>query len=583
MDKDQVADILAQIGILLELKGENPFKSRAYQSAARTIEALNEPLETIVAEKRLHEIKGIGEALQEKITTLVSTGALPYYEELKNSVPAGLVEMLALPALGPKKVKALHDKLGIESIDQLEAACQEGKVAGLAGFGEKSQSRILEGIQFHRSYASHYHLSTALALAEPILDALRQQPDVIRCSTAGSLRRWKEVVGDIDFLASSKKPERVIEFFTSLDPVISVSAKGETKATVILQGGVQADLRVVSDRQYPFALTYFTGSKEHNIVMRQRAIQRGLRLNEYGLFKSKEETRDPKLLVSCSSEEEICKTLGLAFIPPELREDAGEFDAAEKGEIPKLLEWTDLKGSLHNHSTWSDGRNSLGDIAQHMEDLGCSYWGITDHSRSSFQANGLDAIRLQQQVREVAKLNEKLSDQGKEFQLLSGTEVDILSGGKLDFPDDLLAELDVVVASIHQGFSQKEAEMTRRLVAAAENRCVHMLGHLTGRLLLEREAYKVNQRAVIDACAVTGTWIELNANPYRLDMDWRLWHYARGKGVKCVINCDAHRHEHAGFLRLGAGIARKGWLTKKDVINTLPLRELKQQLLKKRS
>ena len=580
MDKEQVAEILAEIGTLLELKGENPFKTRAYANAARTLEGLSEPLEKIIAENRLGEIKGIGDALQKKITDLVTTGKLAYYDELKASIPAGMVAMLQIPGLGPKKIKALHEKLQIESIEQLEQACKEGRVATLDGFGEKTQTKLLEGIQFRRTYASRHHLSDALALAEPVLESLRGHPDVIRCSTAGSVRRFKEVIGDIDFLASSKKPAAVIEFFTSQPGVLSVSAKGETKASVVLTGGIQADLRVVSDAEFPFALAYFTGSKEHNIVMRQRAIQRGLRLNEYGLFQSTEETRDPKLLVACKSEEEIFARLELPYIPPELREDHGEFAAGEKDALPRLLEWTDLRGSLHNHSNWSDGRSTLEEIAAHMHELGCDYWAITDHSKASFQANGLDAARLHEQIKEVKRVNEQFAGEGSDFRLLSGTEVDILKE-RLDFDDDVLAELDVVVASLHVAGSD-EVDNTKRLIAAAENPYVHILGHLTGRLLLERESYKVNQQAVIDACAETGTWIELNANPYRFDLDWRLWPYAKSKGVKCVINCDAHRNEHAGFLRLGAGIARKGWLTKADAVNTLPLKALLKELGKKR-
>jgi DNA polymerase (family 10) len=316
--------------------------------------------------------------------------------------------------------------------------------------------------------------------------------------------------------------------------------------------------------------------------MRQRAIQRGLRLNEYGLFKSDVETRDPKLLVPCRTEEEIFAQLGLDYIPPELREDAGEFDAAESHALPRLLDWTQLKGSLHNHSNWSDGHCQLPEIAEYVQELGCEYWGITDHSKSSVQANGLQPERVRQQLVEIRRLNKKFADEGNEFRFIAGSEVDILANGQLDFNDDLLAELEIVVASLHQPFAQGEAEITRRLISAAQNPFVHILGHLTGRILLEREAYKVNQTAVIDACAETGTWIELNANPHRFDMDWRLWHYARDKGVKCVINCDAHRNEHAGFLRLGAGIARKGWLEKRDVINTLPLPLLFEALGQKR-
>jgi len=571
-----------EIGILLELKGENPFKTRAYTNAARTLENLHEPLEKLISEGRLGDIKGIGEALQKKITELTTTGRLAYYEELKASMPPGLLEMLQIPGLGPKKIKALHDKLSITTIEQLEQACKDGKVAELAGFGEKTQTNICEGITRRRTYASRHLLIEGLAAAEPLLESLRQHPEVIRCSTAGSLRRSKEVIGDIDFLVSSKQPQKVIDFFTTQPAIVGINAKGETKASVILPGGIQSDLRVVNDAEFPFALLYFTGSKEHNIVMRQRAIQRGLRLNEYGLFRSKEETRDPKLLVPCKTEEEIFAELGLAFIPPELREDMGEFEAGEKGQLPRLIEWTELRGSLHNHSTWSDGHHRLEDIIKHMMELGCDYWAITDHSKSSWQANGLDAARLREQIKEVRRLNQQLADEGHDFRLLTGSEVDILRDGKLDFPDDVLAELDVVVASIHQSFNLTEAENTQRFITAAHNPYVHILGHLTGRLLLQREAYKVNQRAVIDACASAGTWVELNASPSRFDLDWRLWPYAKSRGVKCVINCDAHRNEQAGFLRLGAGIARKGWLEKEDIINTLPLDKLLVELKRKR-
>ena len=583
MDKDHVAEVLVNIATLLELKGENPFKTRAYENAARTIETLSEPLDKVVAEERLGDIKGIGDALQQKITELVTTGKLKYYEDLKASIPPGLVAMLDIPGLGPKKIKALNDELGLESVEQLEQACKDGKIAGLKGFGEKTQTNILEGISRRRAYASRHLLSDALQQAEPLLEALRSHPDVIRCSTAGSLRRHREVIGDIDLLASSKRTAEVIEFFTSQPDIEKVLAKGETKASVLLEGGIQSDLRVVSDAEYSSALLYFTGSKEHNIAMRQRAIDRGLRLNEYGLFHSKVETRDPKLLVKCRTEEEMFEKLGLHYIPPEMREDKGEVALAEKGPLPRLIEWTDLKGSLHNHSTWSDGHQRPEEIAKAMSELGLAYWGITDHSKSSFQANGLDPARVRQQLKEIASINAKLAKEGTDFRLLTGTEVDILKDGKLDFPDDLLAELDVVIASIHQSFTQTEAETTQRLIGAAQNPYVHILGHLTGRLLLEREPYKVDHRAVIDACAETGTWIELNAHPMRFDMDWRWWPYAKSKGVKCAINCDGHRLEHAGFLRLGAGIARKGWLTKEDVVNTLPLKALMKELGKKRA
>ena len=580
MDKEQVAGILAEIGTLLELKGENPFKTRAYSNAARTVENLEEPLEKIVAEKRLGEIKGIGEALEQKITELVETGKLAYYNELKASIPPGLIEMLEIPGLGPKKIQALNQKLGVDSVEKLEAACKNGKVAELDGFGEKTQTNLIEGIERRRTYASKHLLSAALRVAEPLLDGLREHPEVIRCSAAGSLRRVKEIIGDVDLLASSKRPAGVIEYFVTQPGIVKITARGETKASVILDGGIQCDLRVVSDKEFPFALAYFTGSKEHNIVMRQRAIQRGLRLNEYGLFQSKTETRDPKLLRPCRDEAEIFAELDLPFVPPELREDHGEFAAGEKNELPRLIEWTDLKGALHNHSTWSDGHDPLEEIAEYMDELGLEYWAITDHSKASFQANGLDGKRVREQIKEIKRINDRLADRGRDFRLLTGTEVDILRD-RLDFDDELLVELDVVVASLHVP-AGSEAENTKRLIRAAENRFVHLIGHPTGRLLLEREPYPVNMHAVIDACAGTGTWIELNCNPHRFDMDWRLWPYAKSKGVKCVINPDAHRNEHAGFLKLGAGIARKGWLEQSDLINALTLRPLRKELARKR-
>ncbi len=580
MDKDQVAAVLVEIGTLLELKGENPFKTRAYHNGARILEGLTEPLEKLVAEDRLGGIKGIGEALQEKITTLVTTGRLPYHEDLKASVPPGLLDLLGLQGLGPKKVKRLHEELAIDSIEALETACREDRIAQLDGFGEKSQSKLLEAIAFRRKYAAQHLLVDALTAAEPILGSLRDHPDVTRCSIAGSLRRSKEVIGDIDFVVSSRNPGSVLSFFVQQPGIASILAQGETKASVRLDSGIQADLRVVSDIEYPFALAYFTGSKEHNIVMRQRAIARGLRLNEYGLFRSAEETRDPALRIACAEEADLFRELGLDYVPPELREDRGEFEAAESHRLPRPFEWTSLRGSLHNHSDWSDGRNTLSDIAAHAAGLGLEYWGITDHSRASFQAQGLDPKRLRQQILAIAKVNQRLRDEGVDLHLLSGTEVDILKDG-LDFDDDLLSELEVVVASLHVP-SSDEAENTRRFIRAAENPHVHMLGHLSGRLLLERDAYRLNQTAIIDACAATGTWIELNASPYRFDLDWRLWQYARSKGVKCVINCDAHRLEHFAWLRLGASVARKGWLEAGDIINTQSLVQLRKSLSLKR-
>jgi DNA polymerase (family 10) len=582
MNKDQVAEVLLNIATLLELKGENPFKSRAYVNAARALDTLSVPLDQVVRENQLGEIRGIGDALQKKIAELVTTGRLVYYEELKASTPPGLLLLLEIPGLGPKKIKILHEQLGITSIESLEQACKDGKVAELKGFGEKTQTNICAGINRRRTFATRQLLYNALPIAESLLDQLREHEAVIRCCLAGSVRRYREVIGDIDLLASTRQPGAVLDYFTQLRGVANVLAKGETKASVLLDGGMQCDLRVVRDSEYAFALMYFTGSKEHNIILRQRAIARGLRLNEYGLFRSATETHDPALLVPCETEHRVYQELGLHFVPPEMREDIGEVVQAEDGPLPRLIEWTDIRGSLHNHSTWSDGRMTPEDIAKAMRELGLSYWGITDHSKSSVQANGLSPERLQLQLAEVRALNEHLIAEGTEFRLLTGAEVDILQDGEVDFSDEVLAQLDVVIASIHQSLTLSETENTRRLITAAQNPYVHILGHVTGRLLLRREGAKINHQAVIDACAETGTWIELNASPERLDMDWRFWPYSKSKGVKCVINCDAHRFEHAGYLRLGVGMARKAGLTKEDVINTLPYARLATFLKAKR-
>ena len=398
--------------------------------------------------------------------------------------------------------------------------------------------------------------------AEPILEACARIPTSFVAAQPAVCGGSKKIIGDIDFLVSSKSRRRSSNFLRSKPGILNVIAKGDTKASVMLEGGIQADLRVVSDAEFPFALMYFTGSKEHNIVMRQRAIQRGLRLNEYGLFQSEEETRDPKLLDRVQNGRGNFREARSDLCPAGIARGPGRIRRGGKGHLPRLIEWTELKGSLHNHSNWSDGRcTHRRNRRSTCRNSACEYWAITDHSKSSFQANGLDAAKAARTDRGDREASTRSSrDEGSDFRLLTGSEVDILTDGKLDFEDDLLAELDVVVASVHHSFQQSEAEMTKRILRAAENPYVHILGHLTGRLLLEREAYKVNQHAIIDACAETGTWIELNANPYRFDMDWRLWHYAKNKGVKCVINCDAHHNSNAGFLRLGAGIARKaGW------------------------
>lgn len=569
MTKDQVAASLREIGTILELNGENPFKCRAYLNAARTLETSPTDLTELVRTDRLGELPGIGDALREKITTLVNTGKLPYLEELRTTIPSGLLSLLDLPGLGPKKLRILRDQLKIESIEALTKACEDGRLASLDGFGEKTATNLLDSIQRRATYSKLHRLGTALPAAQALLTHLRECPSVNQAEIAGSLRRGKEIVKDLDLIASSKKPKEVMKAFTSAPNVEKVIAHGETKSSVILTGGIPCDLRVVPPEVWPTALAHFTGSKEHNIALRQRAIDRGLHLSEWGLLKGKSKTP-----LKLKDEKDLHKALGLAFIPPELREDSGEIAAAEKDELPDLLTRDQIRGCLHNHTLASDGQDTLAAMAQAAAELGLEWLGIADHSKSSFQANGLDVKRLEKQIEEIQSLNSKKP----KCTLLSGTECDILKEGKLDFPDSLLKELDYVVASVHSGFTSNEKEMTDRIIRAIENPHVTCLGHPTGRLLLEREAYPVNIPKILDAAAANGTWIELNANPWRLDLDWRWWHKARDLGILCCINPDAHKRSHLRFLDFGVTLARKGWLRAQDVVNTRTLVQLRKLL-----
>jgi DNA polymerase (family 10) len=569
MTKDQVASALREIGTILELQGENPFKCRAYLNGARTLETSATDLTELVRTNRLGELPGIGDALREKITTLITTGKLPYLEELRSSIPAGLLPLLDLPGLGPKKLRALRDKLKIESLEALTQACQDGRLAALEGFGEKTAANLLEAIDRHANYKKLHRLGTALPAARTLLEHLKQSPLVLHAEIAGSLRRGKEVVKDLDLIASSKKPKEVMKLFVSSPNVEKIVNHGETKSSVILAGGIPCDLRVIPPESWATALAHFTGSKEHNIALRQRAIDRGLHLSEWGLLKGKSKTP-----LKLKDEKELHKALGLAFIPPELREDSGEIAAAEKDDLPDLLTRDQIRGCLHNHTLASDGQDSLSSMAQAAAEQGLEWLGIADHSKSSFQANGLDAKRLETQIEEIRLLNSKKP----KCTLLAGTECDILKDGKLDFPDSLLSELDYVVASVHSGFTSDEKEMTQRIIRAMENPHVTCLGHPTGRLLLEREAYPLNIPKILDAAAATGTWIELNANPWRLDLDWRWWHKARDLGILCCINPDAHKTSHLRFLDFGVTLARKGWLRAQDVVNTRTLSQLRKLL-----
>jgi len=582
MDKKEIAEVFEEIGTLLELKGENPFRVRAYYNAARIIEGLQEDLHKLVDEQRLTEIKGIGTDLAAKITEMVTTNHLRFHDELRASLPPGLPDILRIPGFGPKKTKAVYEKLKVDSIDKLEAACKAGKVAQLEGFGEKTQLKILEGIALIRQFGSRHHYHTALAAAQPILEALRTHDGVIRCSIAGSLLRCRETIGDVDLLVSAKPKDiaAIIEDFVQMPSVISISAKGETKASVVLKGGVQTDLRVVSDGQYAFALNYFTGSKEHNIALRARALKlKKLSLNEYGFSPAAEKEKSAKELgssIKCRDEEGLYRALGLDYIPPELREDMGEIEAAEKGKLPKLIERENLRGTFHCHSTWSDGIESIETMARAAMDLGLEYIGVADHSKSQRQANGLDEKRLRQEAEEVRKLNEKIAKD--DFRIFFGVECDILPDGSLDFDEKTLALCEYVIAAVHSNFNLPADTQTKRICKAVAHPRVTMLAHPTGRLLLEREGYAVNMPDVIEAAAKHRKIIELNAHPYRLDLDWRFWKRAKELGVRCAINPDAHSVPDLQYLAIGIGIARKGWLTKADAINCLPMKDAEKAL-----
>jgi DNA polymerase (family 10) len=585
MTKNEIADVLAEIGMLMELKGEKPFKVRAYSAGARAIEGLEkEEFEKLVAEDGLQSVKGIGEALAAKIAELHATGRLNFLETLKASIEPGLVEMLKIPGLGPKKIAAIGSKLGVTSIAGLEKACKDGRVAALDGFGEKTQEKILAGIRNREAYSLRHLWWNASEVAAPILAGLRSLPQVGRAESAGSLRRGLETVGDHDFIVSATDIAPVVSWFTGQPGVREVTAKGDTKASVRLESGLQADLRIVPSGQFAFALHHFTGSKDHNVQMRQRAQDRGMSLSEWGLVPSAGEgtAKDKagrKEGIRADDEKAIFKALGLEYIPPELREGLGEIEAAEKGEIPRLVEPADIRGAFHNHTTASDGGNTLAEMTAAAAALGWEYLGIADHSKSSRQANGLDEERLLAQVEEIKALNKSRRFKARVF---SGTECDILTDGRLDFEDALLAKLDYVVASVHNSFSQDEAAMTARIIRALENPRVTMLGHLTGRLLLEREAYRVDAARIIDAAIANGVVIELNASPYRLDMDWRLWRKAAARGLECSINPDAHSTSGLDVVRAGLNSARKGWLTRENVVNALPLAKMETWLAKMR-
>ncbi len=586
MEVRDIVSRLEEIGVLLELNGDNPFKVRAYQSGARALEGLEEDLDTLIRDERLGEVKGIGKALTEKIITLRQTGELEFYDNLRASIPDGLIEMLEIPGFGPKKIRKVHEELGIETIDALKEACESGAIADLPGFGKKSAENILKGIANRIAYGKRHLWWNVRKVALPILDGLRSLNEVERAEVAGSFRRSRETVGDLDFIVGSAEPLPIMDWFVNQPGVVEVTAKGETKSSVRFEGGLQADLRVVPNDRFVFALHHFTGSKDHNVKMRQRALARGLSLSEWGLF-DKDEASDgdagkpyerPLARSGILEEADLFEALGLDYITPEMREGIDEIELAEKGNLPQLIVFDDLKGTFHNHTKASDGRNTLEELSAAAADRGLDYIGIADHSKASFQANGLDEERLLAQIEEIRQIN---ASRTTGAWLFAGCEVDILKDGSLDFPKSITSQLDYCVVSVHASMTgMSEEQMTARMIRAIETDtgCTVILGHPTGRLLLRREGYAVNLRKLIDAAAANGVMIELNANPWRMDMDWRYWRLAADAGVPCVITPDAHQIDHLEFLRGGVQAARKAGLSAEQVFNTQPLEAVCRRL-----
>jgi len=572
MDKEEIIKTLKEISVLLELKNENPFKIRAYQNSARALETSDIELNKDLKIEDLKGIKGIGSHIAEKIKTLIYTGRLKYYEELKESVPPGLVEMLAIPTMGPKKIKYLFDNLGISNIGELEYACIENRLVDLPNFGKKTQENILKGIEVLKKFKGKFLFAGVIEEAEKIHKKIENFKYVKRASLAGSVRRKKEIVKDIDIVASTDNPEKVMDFFTTLDEAEDIIAKGDTKSSIRLKSGINVDIRTVEDFQYPYALHHFTGSKEHNTAMRTAAKKDNIKMNEYGLFKNDR-------LIKCSDEKDIFAFFSMDWIPPELRENFGEIEAAKNKTLPKLIEEKDIKGIFHIHTTYSDGKSSIGQVCEQLIKSGFMYAGISDHSKTASYAGGMKNEDVEQYFKEIDKLNLKFSG----FKIFKGIESDILLDGSLDYSDKTLSVFDFIIAAIHSSFNLSEEQMTERIIKAIENRFTTMIAHPTGRLLLARDAYKVDIIRVINAAAENNVDIELNASPFRLDLDWRMCKYSKEKGVKIFINPDAHSLKDLYDYRFGVNIARKGWLEKEDVPNTYAAEKIDKYLKSKRS
>ncbi len=563
MKNQEVAEIFRQVAALLEIKGDNPYRIRAYQRAAQNIEALTVEVEELAAQGKLERIPGIGKDLAQKIKEILATGTLSLYEELKREVPPELLKFLEIPGMGPKKAKLVYETLGIKTLEELEKACLEHRLSQLPGFGLKTEQNILKGLRLLKQKVGRLPLGLVLPWAEEVVSLLKEQSPVERIDIAGSLRRRRETVKDIDILVTSRAPAQVMEVFVHLPMVAEVVVRGETKTSVRLKQGINVDLRVVDPECYGAALAYFTGSKAHNIRIRELGVQRGLKINEYGIFRGRER-------IGGQEEEEVFSAVGLPWIPPELREDRGEIEAAQAGTLPRIVAYEEIQGDSHVHSKFSDGTASIEEIGAYARSLGLKWVGVCDHSQGLKVAGGLPMEKVWEKKEAIKAFNQRSRD----VKLLCGTEVDILADGTLDYPDEVLKEFDLVIAAIHSGFKQDEATLTKRLVAAMQHPLVHVIAHPTGRLLGEREPYAVDMDELIRVARETRTALEINAYFKRLDLNDIHTRAAKEAGVKLLIGTDAHLLDQMHYLSLGVAVARRGWCEKQDVLNTLSYEEL---------
>jgi len=570
MKNTDIVSLFNALADLLEIKGENPFRIRAYRRAALAIDALGKDV-TALSEKELLEIPGIGRDLAGKISEYLRSGKMEAYERLKQELPEGLITLLSVPGLGPKTVNLLYREYHVTDIDQLEDLARTHRLSTLRGIKEKTEAGILKGIEMIRRYAARYPLGKVLPISLEIKEYLKATAPVNRIEVAGSIRRWKETVRDIDILCTAKDPHAVMKIFAAMPDIRQVLMKGPTKSSVLTKPGIQVDLRVVEEDSFGSALAYFTGSKEHNIRLRELAVRAGLKLNEYGIFREKDNKK-----LGGRYEEDIYTVLGLQYVPPELREDRGEIEAAQSNALPELVELTDIRGDLHVHSTWSDGSLEIEDLVREQVAKGYAYTALTDHSKGLGVARGLSEERLLEQIAVINAYNRKL----KGFRILTGTEVNIKNDGSLDFDDAMLKKLDVVIASVHTGFKQSKEQLTQRIVRAMQNPYVSIIGHISGRLINERDAYELDMEQVLDTAAKTRTALEINAYPLRLDLSESYVKTAKEKNVPIVISTDSHARGQFDNMQYGVAIARRGWLEKRTILNTLPAAGLLKKLAK---